>query len=73
MYEANAAKISNFCIFWLITLVCESLSRPISCITGQNVQKLLIVLFYASYIASILTRDIKQNVKEGRFPGFMHS
>ncbi len=40
MYEANTAKISTFWIFWLIT--------------GQNVQKLQILLFFASYIAHIL-------------------
>ncbi len=41
MYEAKTAKNSNFWMFWSITLL-------------MNVQKLQILLFFASYIASIL-------------------
>ncbi len=48
MYEAKTAKNSNFWMFWLI----------ISWIRGQNVQKLQILLFFASYIASILNVHI---------------
>ncbi len=50
MYEAKTAKNSNFWMFWSITL----LIFFISWIIGQNVQKLQILLFLASYIASIL-------------------
>ena len=51
MYEAKTAKNSNFWMFWSITLL----------IRGQNVQKLQILLFFASYIASILkgTENLK--------------
>ena len=45
MYEANTVKISNFWIFWSMTLLI---------ITGQNVQKLHILLLFAAYIPSIL-------------------
>ena len=62
IYEANTPKLSNFWIFGAITLsiyqmvVYYAISNFWmfwSIITGQNVQKLQIVLFFASYIARI--------------------
>ena len=53
MYEAKTAKNSNFWMFWSITLlICRILKRWfISWIRGQKLQ---ILPFFASYIASIV-------------------
>ena len=67
MYEAKTAENTNFWIFWSITLlIChlfKSQQTLFSWIRGQNVQKLQILLFSASYIASILkfVEEIRKN------------
>ncbi len=57
MYEAKTANINNFWKLWsIILLICHlfNIRYLIGWITCQNVQKLQILPFCASYIASIL-------------------
>ncbi len=71
-YEAKNGKICNFWTIWpVIQLIndhlqiwlrhiCPTVHRFISWITGQNVHKLQILLFSASYIASILKMECQR-------------
>ena len=61
MYEAKNSKICNFCTFWPLIQLINHLFKIrqkgyllINRVIDQNIEKLLFLAVFASYIASIL-------------------